>query len=617
MNNANSVTDGRQRQLRNAIAHLDRAEFGQSEHLLRSLLASDPQDAEAIQVLGAVHQAQGLAGEAEALYRQSLILNPSQPNVHSNLGNVLMSQGRLDDAISAFREAVRLKPNYAEAHLNLGLALSARGDHTESEKCCRAALRIQPNYLLAKQTLAAELNELERPSEAERVLRQALMTAPRNPRQAAALEHNLGVSLKMQKRNEEALALFDSARAVAPDMPVVDYNRASTLQRLGRLDEAVASYERALQIDPLDMSAHDDLNKLLYRMGDDERFLRSYDEVSALYPELGILPMEKGKFLFLLGKDEAARESFERAAKLLPDHSRPHDGLALILARNNALGEAIREHEIVVALEPDSAPAWRNYAETLLRAREPDRARAAAEKAIAIQPQNQAAIAMWTLSLRLLEDPLEETINSYDKFIRVYDLAPPEGYGDMASFNRDLNTYLDLLHRDKREFIDQTLHRGTQTLDDLFGVGHAPVELLRKRIDEAVSDYIAGMETDPDHPLMQRRSSEFKYSGSWSARLHDCGFHSNHVHPKGWISSAYYVDLPDVIAETNAGEGWIQFGEPSFDCGLGNAVRRKVQPKVGTLVLFPSYTWHGTIPFRSSQSRTTVAFDVVPDAGRR
>jgi hypothetical protein len=30
------------------------------------------------------------------------------------------------------------------------------------------------------------------------------------------------------------------------------------------------------------------------------------------------------------------------------------------------------------------------------------------------------------------------------------------------------------------------------------------------------------------------------------------------------------------------------------------------------LVLFPSYFWHGTVPFASDQRRLTLAFDVVP-----
>jgi hypothetical protein len=29
-------------------------------------------------------------------------------------------------------------------------------------------------------------------------------------------------------------------------------------------------------------------------------------------------------------------------------------------------------------------------------------------------------------------------------------------------------------------------------------------------------------------------------------------------------------------------------------------------------VLFPSYFWHGTVPFQSDQPRVTVAFDAVP-----
>ena len=30
------------------------------------------------------------------------------------------------------------------------------------------------------------------------------------------------------------------------------------------------------------------------------------------------------------------------------------------------------------------------------------------------------------------------------------------------------------------------------------------------------------------------------------------------------------------------------------------------------LVLFPSYMWHGTIPFSGDQPRLTVALDIVP-----
>ena len=84
----------------------------------------------------------------------------------------------------------------------------------------------------------------------------------------------------------------------------------------------------------------------------------------------------------------------------------------------------------------------------------------------------------------------------------------------------------------------------------------------------------------------------------------------NHLHPEGWISSAYYVSLPAAAKSGETQEGWIKFGEPRWPlphCG----VEKIIQPKEGRLVLFPSYMWHGTIPF-SEGERMTAPFDVVP-----
>jgi hypothetical protein len=168
------------------------------------------------------------------------------------------------------------------------------------------------------------------------------------------------------------------------------------------------------------------------------------------------------------------------------------------------------------------------------------------------------------------------------------------------------------MHTDKREVVTQSLRGGTQTMENLFDRGHDLVERLRARIDEAVTTYISRMKADEAHPLLKRRREGFGYSGSWSSRLHDCGFHTNHFHPKGWISSAYYVALPEVVDSAEGQQGWIKFGEPAFEAGLKTPIRRTIQPHAGRLVLFPSYMWHGTVPFHSQAPRMTIAFDAVP-----
>jgi tetratricopeptide (TPR) repeat protein len=598
--------------LQQALGHLQRDQTGPAESLLLRILQSYGEEPDALQLLGVIRRMQGRDAEAEAFYRRSLTAKPEQPQVHHNLGNLLMAQGRLDDAIACQQEAIRLKRNYIEAHLNLGLALLDKGDHAAAEKSFRSALRLQPAYWPARQGLASLLNETKRPKEAETILRQALASGAMDPRNTAALEHNLGVAVMLQDRPAEAVTLFDAAQKKVPAMRLVDYNRGNALQQLGQLEAAADSYRRAIQNDPLDLMAHRDLSQLLYRLGQDDQCLRSYDDVMAKRPDIGDFPLAKANFLFQREDFESARENFDRAARLLPQSVAPLDGLGQALARLGEFDAAIHAHEKAAGMDPGNSDVWRGFAETLLRAGDAPKALAAAEKSLAIAPENQGSLAMWSIAARLLSDGRDEAVNDYGNLVQTFDIAPPEGYRDIESFNRDLNEYLDRLHLDKREVLAQTLRGGTQTLGEVFGRGHELVDRLRVRIDEAVGTYIGRMKDDPNHPLFRRRRGGFAYSGSWSARLHDCGFHTNHFHPEGWISSAFYVALPDAVDKEGEKQGWIKFGEPSFEAGLKEPVRRSIKPLVGRLVLFPSYMWHGTVPFQSKTARTTIAFDVVP-----
>lgn len=598
--------------LQQAVGHLQNNRELEGEATLAALLKARPRDANALQLLGVLRRAQNRWDEAESLYRQSLAADPAQPQVHHNLGNLLRAMGRLDDAIAEQREAVRLKPNYIEAHLNLASALAEKEDFGAAEKSVRRALQIQPNLAFARQTLGAILNDQGKFKEAETVLRQGLAAGSPNPRQVAALEHNLGVSLSQQSRFDEALQLFDSAQAKVPEMPHVDYNRANALQGAHQLDAAIEFYRRAIARNPLDMNAHQDLNALLHRLGRDDEVLRSYDEAFSFYPAAGGLPLAKAIFLFNRQDYDNAREEFERAARVLPDLAKPHDGLGLVYARKGEFDAAIREHETAVAKDAKNGEYWRNFGDTLSRAGDAKKALSALQRALEINPFDQAALAFSSVAMRQLGDSGDEALNDYERFVQVFELAPPEGYGDIESFNRDLNGFLDSLHDSKREFVDQSIRGGTQTMFDLFGRGHDLVERLRRRIDETIAAYIAHLPEDAGHPFLSRRSGKFGYAGSWSSRLRDCGYHDNHFHQKGWISSAYYIALPDAVNDAQKKEGWIKFGEPSFDAGISDPVRRAVKPQGGKLVLFPSYMWHGTVPFHSSQSRTTLAFDAVP-----
>ncbi len=107
------------------------------------------------------------------------------------------------------------------------------------------------------------------------------------------------------------------------------------------------------------------------------------------------------------------------------------------------------------------------------------------------------------------------------------------------------------------------------------------------------------------------RRQGWRIAGSWSVQLAPGGFHTNHVHPQGWLSSAYYVELPEGVGAVEGDRaGWLKFGEPGMPRPVC-APDHFVEPAAGRLVLFPSYLWHGTVPFTTGGRRLTAAFDVL------
>lgn len=102
---------------------------------------------------------------------------------------------------------------------------------------------------------------------------------------------------------------------------------------------------------------------------------------------------------------------------------------------------------------------------------------------------------------------------------------------------------------------------------------------------------------EAQHPFWGRRprGDALNFAGAWSVRLDSAGYHTNHVHPEGWISSALYVALPDEVRAAQDQSGHIQFGVPLLDRDLALPPRRVIQPEVGTLVLFPSFSFIAVI----------------------
>ncbi len=539
-------------------------------------------------------------------------MTPMRPNLAPPVQELLQrgrsfaNQNRDGEAAALFDQAVTLAPDCSDAHYELASACHRLGHLARAEQVFRTLLGLEPNHAPTRLGLSAVLIDAGRPMEAEALLH-ACLAAPAPPAFQAAVQTNLGLAQRRQRKDEDALRSYDRARALGAAPHEIALHRAEALQNLGRHDEALAEYRDALTRFPQSPALHRHYNHLLYRLGQPEDYLKSYDRASPTRD------LRLGKAGLLL-QEGRAEDALRICRTLLRDDPQDHSA---ILGAANALITLERLAEVAVLLgpalrhPPQDASLLNLAAVVCLLGNDPVQALGVCEQALALWPGDQALIATASIGARMTDPRQDEFLNGYDRFIGTFDLAAPPGYSSMNAFNEELAHCLKNMHPDTAGFLDQSLRGGTQTPDHLFGAGHPLVEQLRLQIDEAVRAYVVDLEQDPVHPFLSRRAGGFAYAGSWSSLLRDGGFHRNHIHQSGWISSCYYVDVPPAVDDENAKPGWIKFGEPSFAAPLKNPIRRAIKPVPGRLLLFPSYTWHGTIPFQGP-SRLTVAFDVIP-----
>jgi tetratricopeptide (TPR) repeat protein len=587
--------------LEQAFAYYQRGDLAGSETVLEQI-AEHPS---ALHLMGLLRVRQGRLPEAAEILARAIAAQPNEAQTHFNHGKVLAALGRHYEASLAFASAIALEPGRSEALFRQSKSLQAIGDFPGAITALRRCLELDPANIQAALVLAPLLVAAEQPGEARTILVSALAHTG-DSRLLADLHESLAAVEQAQGNESAVAAHLGQALAFDPTRIRLARDQGQILEKLRRYGEAKAAYRHVLDHDPTHAEAHRALNDLHYRLGEEEAFLRSYGAA----PKTRELVLDRAQLLLGADRLDEAETAFRDSLAGYGDDKRVLAGLGIALMKRGRLSESASILEDALRSHPDSADLYCNLSAALARLGDPEKAGAMAAKALVLEPGNQLALAMQGTCWRLQGDDRDRLLNGYDEFIQVFDLKAPDGFGDIETFNTELNRTLEDLHPATREYLGQSLRGGTQTSDDLFAARHPLIEQLRGRIEEAIEHYLAQMRAGPDHPFVGRRGKGFAFSGSWSSRLKSGGFHINHLHPGGWISSCYYVDIPQVVRDDRSRQGWITFGQPSFDVGL--EPQRVIQPVPGRLVLFPSYMWHGTIPFHDDGARTTIAFDVTP-----
>lgn len=592
-------------QLQQAAMHLQSKRLAQAEAACRAVLASDPAQADALHLLGLVHKQSGDLSGAELLMRSSLERAPQRADFHANLGNVLHAQRRAHEACDAYQSALAIDSHHALARLGLARAFVDLGEFAQAQAACRTLLQQRPNDAQAWSTLASALRRAGNLSEAESAYRRALELVPNY----AMAHHNLGAMLAEADRAEEAIEALDRAQALGVATWEAALNRGNALLKLYRLQEAEQAYLTAVKLQPRSIEAQRNLARLRFMAGE-PNFDRSVEQALREHGSDIGLHMLQAELARDAGNLSQAESALRRALQEVGDSAPVRCALSGVLLQLGRLEEAEQEARRAAASQQHSAIIENLIAVLLMRGR----AQEALEWIARFRreaPLEQRWIAYQATAARMLQDERYAALYDFDRFVRPYNIEPPSGWRTIEEFNAELEHVLNARHRFARHPLDQSLRHGSQTARSLLAETDPLIKAILKQFEAPLADYAASIGHDPTHPLTARNLARPVIDKCWSVQLRAEGFHVNHIHPQGWISSAYYVAVPDETQDLAAASGWIKFGEPKLPIP-GCTPERQIQPQSGKLVLFPSYMWHGTTPIHGATPRTTIAFDAVP-----
>ncbi|AFZ05334.1 Tetratricopeptide TPR_2 repeat-containing protein [Oscillatoria nigro-viridis PCC 7112] len=164
--------------------------------------------------------------------------------------------GDIKDAIAPLEKLASLNPETTEYGILLAQAKERTGDREGAAQAYRSILASKPGEIKALQGLVNLLLVQQRPEAAIGLLQDTLKAAPAanlaKPESVdvTSVQLILGQVYAVQKRYEEAIAIYDESAKANPKDFRPTLGKAIVLKEQGKTDEAKTLFDRATQLAP-------------------------------------------------------------------------------------------------------------------------------------------------------------------------------------------------------------------------------------------------------------------------------------------------------------------------------------------------------------------------------
>lgn len=422
--------------------------------------------------------------------------------------------------------------------------------------------------------------------------------------------HNISAALGDEGRFDESARYAKRAIDAGLNKAQTHLVYARALAGINRFDDATAAYQAVLKQDLANIDAHKELCQLVWmQTGDKDHALKAISQLIDDYPNAINLIILRAKLHGQMGDAETQFAQLQACY----GNAEPSPVLDFHLSK---AALASKRYEVALKHAEIAAQAFSNDLHCAIHKVNCLLANGLEKPALEIithwrnqAPNNQHLIALQASCWRLLDDARYKQLYNYDAFVKQYSLGVPKGWNTLEHYLNDLEQELDEEHQFREHPFFLSVRHGSQ-LASITSSNKTAMRAFSEAIQAPLAEYLKQLGSS-EGVLQARNTGKAKIHSAWSVKLYPDGYHVNHVHQEGWLSSACHIRLYENTSEQD-NAGWLKFGEPGPITKPALSADKIVKPERGKIVIFPSYMWHGTIPFSGKNSRLTVATDLVP-----
>ncbi|HWZ77301.1 MAG TPA: tetratricopeptide repeat protein [Candidatus Sulfotelmatobacter sp.] len=305
-------------------------------------------------------------------------------------GQSALAAGRYAEAEKAFEKLRQLEPGMAEVHANLGLIYFQERKFEQAVPTLRQALKLKPALTKTDNLLAMSLSELGRYSEAVPGLEKCLHHSS-----DTEIKRMCGLELQRAytglKKDDKAVEVAMQLNRLFPDDPEILYQTGKIYGNF-----AFLTMEKLAQVAPTSVWKHLAAAEAHESQGSYVLAIPEYNEVLKLEPQRPGIHYRIGRSLLgrywqrhSLEDLTAAEKEFEQELQIDPANANSAYELGELRRKANRFDEAQQYFEQALQHYPDFPEAQLGLAAVLQAKKLNDQAVIHAQRAVAIDPENE------------------------------------------------------------------------------------------------------------------------------------------------------------------------------------------------------------------------------------